>query len=100
MRARVVICLLYTSYHYVKASDYMEISNYKIVSEYLDILNIEYVLGRTWTTDAFYRETKGNFLKRKLEGCIAVEMEVSACQAVANFRGYQLYNFLYRARCV
>lgn len=71
----------------------MEISNYKIVSEYLDILNIEYVLGRTWTTDAFYRETKGNFLKRKLEGCIAVEMEVSACQAVANFRGYQLYNF-------
>ena len=55
------------------------------------------VLGRTWTTDAFYRETKGNFLKRKLEGCIAVEMEVSACQAVANFRGYQLYNFLYRA---
>ncbi len=85
------------SYHYVKTSDYIEISNYKVVSNYLDMLNIEYVLGRTWTTDAFYRETKGKFLKRKLEGCIAVEMEVSACQAVANFRGYQLYNFLYRA---
>ena len=33
----------------------------------------------------------------KEEGCIAVEMEVSACQAVASFRGYQLYTFLYRA---
>lgn len=85
------------SYHYVKASDYIDINNYATVSGILDKLKIDYVLGKTWTTDAFYRETAGHFLKRKKEGCIAVEMEVSACQAVANFRGYQLYNFLYRA---
>jgi hypothetical protein len=35
--------------------------------------------------------------RRKSEGCIIVEMEVSACQAVCDFRGYELYSFLYRA---
>ena len=34
---------------------------------------------------------------RKQEGCIAVEMEVSACQAVCDFRGYEFYDFLYTA---
>lgn len=85
------------SYHYVQASDYIDIDTYPIVRAILDQLNIEYVLGKTWTTDAFYRETLKQFNQRKEEGCIAVEMEVSACQAVASFRGYQLYNFLYRA---
>ena len=85
------------SYHYMEASDYVKISNYPIVAQILSDLNIAYVTGKTWTTDAFYRETSCHFEKRKSEGCIAVEMEVSACQAVAHFRGYELYNFLYRA---
>lgn len=85
------------SYHYMEASDYVKISNYPIVAQILSDLNIAYVIGKTWTTDAFYRETIHHFEKRKSEGCIAVEMEVSACQAVAHFRGYELYNFLYRA---
>lgn len=85
------------SYHYLEASDYIEIKNNLTVSRVLDELHIDYVLGKTWTTDAFYRETKRNYLKRKEEGCIAVEMEVSACQAVADFRGSEFYNFLYRA---
>ena len=85
------------SYHYAKASDYINIDNYTKVSDILGKLKIDYVLGKTWTTDAFYRETAGQFLKRKKEGCIAVEMEVSACQAVTKFRGYQFYCFLYRA---
>lgn len=85
------------SYHYVPANDYIQIENYEIVSSILDTLKIEYVLGKTWTTDAFYRETTKRFLKRKEEGCIAVEMEVSACQAVTKFKGYQFYCFLYRA---
>ena len=29
--------------------------------------------------------------------CIAVEMELAACQAVADFREVRLYSFLYRA---
>jgi uridine phosphorylase len=51
------------------------------------------VLGKTWTTDAFYRETLGNFEKRKADGCICVEMEGSAVQAVCDFRGLELYMF-------
>lgn len=85
------------SYHYAPPSDYIEIKNHEKVSEILTKLNIEHIKGRTWTTDAFYRETRRNMQLRRSEGCVAVEMEVSACQAVADFRGHELYNFLYRA---
>ena len=40
------------------------------------------------------RETKGLVAKRKAEGCIAVEMEVSGVQAVSDFYGLELYDFL------
>jgi len=85
------------SYHYLPESDYIEVPNHESVGKVLDSLRIPYVKGRTWTTDAFFRETRRNMARRKAEGCIAVEMEVSACQAVCNFRGYQLYYFLYAA---
>lgn len=35
------------------------------------------VAGRTWTTDAVYRETSGKAEKLRKEGCIAVEMELA-----------------------
>ena len=54
---------------------------------------IPYVEGKTWTTDAFYRETLDNFEKRKREGCISVEMECAAVQALCDFRGLELYAF-------
>ena len=57
-------------------------------------IGIPYVLGKTWTTDAIYRETRGNFEKRKQGGCIAVEMECASVQAVCDFRGVEFYNFL------
>ena len=40
------------------------------------------------------RETKGLVAKRKSEGCIAVEMEVAGVQAVCDFYGLELYDFL------
>lgn len=86
-----------TSYHYLPPSDFVEVKNHTAVAAVLERLGVSYVKGRTWTTDVFYRETKRNVQRRREEGCIAVEMEVSACQAVADFRGYELYNFLYRA---
>ena len=49
---------------------------------------IPYVLGKTWTTDAFY-----NFERHKADGCISVEMEGSAVQAVCDFRGLEVYMF-------
>ncbi len=54
---------------------------------------LPYVLGRTWTTDAIFRETEGNMAQRKAEGCISVEMESAGVQAMCSFRGLQLYAF-------
>lgn len=85
------------SYHYAPANDYIEIKNSNKVAQILKANKVEFVFGKTWTTDAFYRETKNNLEKRKADGCIAVEMEVSAMQAVCDFYGYEFYNFLYRA---
>ena len=83
-----------TSYHYAKAKDYIKIKNAKIVAKFMKDNKIPYVTGRVWTTDAFYRETKNNFIKRKKEGCVAVDMECSALQAVCDFRNKNLYYFL------
>ena len=49
--------------------------------------------GKTWTTDAVHRETRANFEKRKNEGCISVEMECAAVQAMCDYRGLQAYFF-------
>ena len=64
-----------TSYHYAPASDYIRIKNAPVVEAFMKENEIPYVLGKTWTTDAFYRETCNNFEKRKADGCISVEME-------------------------
>ena len=85
------------SYHYAPPQDSISLKGHKKVKEVIDGLGIPYALGKTWTTDAFYRETRRNMERRKSEGCIAVEMEIAACQAVADYRGYEFYAFLYRA---
>ena len=82
-----------TSYHYASASDYITIKNAPVVEAFMKKHGIPYVLGKTWTTDAFYRETLNNFEKHKADGCISVEMEGSAVQAVCDFRGLQVYMF-------
>ncbi|HOQ64017.1 MAG TPA: phosphorylase, partial [Clostridia bacterium] len=58
-------------------------------------LGLPHVCGRCWTTDALYRETRGNMEKRRAEGCIAVDMECAGLQAVCDFRGYEYYTFFY-----
>ena len=82
-----------TSYHYAPASDYIQIKNHDVVKAFMEENKIPYVIGKTWTTDAFYRETLNNFEKHKADGCISVEMEGSAVQAVCDFRGYEVYMF-------
>ena len=82
-----------TSYHYMPASDYVRIENADRVAAFMEKAGIPYVLGRTWTTDSFYRETRGNFEKHKADGCISVEMECAAIQAMCTFRGLQYYSF-------
>lgn len=86
-----------TSYHYVKASDSIEV-NKKYKEEFKEVLKefgYPYVEGRTWTTDAPYRETKNKVSLRKMQGAICVEMECSAMQAVCDFRGTDFFQFFY-----
>lgn len=83
-----------TSYHYIEPADYIKIKNSSIVADFMGNRKLPYVLGKTWTTDSFYRETEGNIEKRKKDGCISVEMECSAFQAVCDFRNVELYYFL------
>lgn len=83
------------SYHYQKASDYIEITNSKKLSELFERLSIPYVCGRSWTTDAIYRETEKNVAKRKADGCICVEMESAGLQAVCTYKGLDLYTFFF-----
>ncbi len=83
-----------TSYHYAPAADKINIKNARAVADYMENQGIPYVMGGTWTTDAFYRETESAFQARKAAGCISVEMECAALQAACDFRGYELYYFL------
>lgn len=82
-----------TSYHYAPATDYIRIKNAGIVEAFMKEHKVPCVSGKTWTTDAFYRETCRNFEQRKADGCISVEMEGAAVQAVCDFRGLEVYMF-------
>lgn len=82
-----------TSYHYAPPSDYISIPNATTVANFMKENEIPFVKGKTWTTDAIFRETENNIQKRKAEGCISVEMECAAVQAVCTFRGLELYVF-------
>ena len=66
-----------TSYHYVSPSETIEINpDYK--EDFIKILNeynFDYTEGYTWTTDAFYRETKDKIKYFKDNGAVCVEME-------------------------
>lgn len=61
----------------------------------LDRHGVAYVHTKTWTTDGFFRETKGKVAQRRAEGCLTVEMEAAAMFAVARFRQVEFAQMLY-----
>ena len=86
-----------TSYHYLPPARLVEAdpSAVAAIEQVLRKHNINYLLTKTWTTDAFYRETPTKVQLRKSEGCLAVEMEAAAFFAVAQFRGVPFAQILY-----
>lgn len=88
------------SYHFKKASDYINVKNSGKLEEICKKHNLPHILGKTWTTDAMLRETVNNTEKRKSEGCITVEMECSGLQSVCDYRNIDLYMFLFRGDLV
>ena len=85
-----------TSYHYVAPS--REIASQPevvhVIEAVLEDHKVPYRLGKTWTTDAIYRETAMRIARRKSEGCLAVDMECAAFLAVAAFRNVQFGQLL------
>ena len=86
-----------TSFHYLPPSDYVEIPTADHLAEIFDELAVPYVKSKTWTTDAIYRETPGKVAERRAEGCGTVEMECASVMAAGQFRGKEVYQFLYTA---
>lgn len=56
---------------------------------------VPYRKGKTWTTDAPYRETRQRMKRRIDQGCITVEMEAAALIAVAQHRRVSFGQLLY-----
>lgn len=67
----------------------------KSIEDVLTDQNVNYVLGKTWTTSSFYRETTEKVKLRREEGCLTVEMESASFFAVAGFRGLEFAQILY-----
>jgi purine-nucleoside phosphorylase len=78
-----------TSYHYLPAA-----AEARADPELLDVCRrgltaaeIDAVRGRSWTTDAPFRETEAEVREMQADGVLAVEMELAALYAVAQVRG-------------
>lgn len=86
-----------TSYHYLPPAREVACSAdaLELIQSVLDEKQIAYIKAKTWTTDAFYRETRDKVNLRISEGCVTVEMEAAALFAVAQFRGVSLGQILY-----
>ncbi len=85
-----------TSYHYLPPSRTVE-ADPAVIQKLVQALKnhgVNYEVGITWTTDAFYRETKGKIAQRKREDCLTVEMECSALLAIAKFRNVLFGQYL------
>ncbi|HEY3267888.1 MAG TPA: nucleoside phosphorylase [Armatimonadota bacterium] len=86
-----------TSYHYLPPSREVEPHPAALAAlrAACAAARIPFVEGKTWTTDAVYRETPGKVAARRAEGCLTVEMEAASFFAVARFRGVVLGQILY-----
>lgn len=88
-----------TSFHYAPASDEIVV-NTKYIDAFTRILDqyeLKYHIGKVWTTDGIYRETRDKVNNRKKQGCICVDMECSAVAALAQFREKDIFHFFYAA---
>jgi uridine phosphorylase len=86
-----------TSYHYLPPSREVT-ANANAVHALVNTLDghgVPYLVGKTWTTDAPYRETVQKVTARREEGCLTVEMESAAMIAVAQFRNAIFGQVLY-----
>lgn len=85
------------SYHYIEPSREIECNEHAIntIENLFENEKIPFIKAKTWTTDAFYRETEDKITLRVSEGCVTVEMEAAAFFAVSKFRNVCLGQILF-----
>lgn len=88
-----------TSYHYIAPAPEIEADPraVQVLENVLKSFSCPYVKGKTWTTDAFYRETVPIVKERRQEGCLTVEMECASMLAVSKYRNIPFIQFLFGA---
>ena len=86
-----------TSYHYLPPDREVVADERGIQTlvKTLESRSVPHLVGKTWTTDAPYRETLAKIAARREEGCLTVEMESAGMMAVAQFRGVPFGQVLY-----
>lgn len=86
-----------TSYHYAPPDAVVAPHPRALVAidDVLTEAGVPHERGLTWTTDAFFRETRAKVARRREQGCITVEMETAAMFAAAAFRGVVYGQLLY-----
>lgn len=88
-----------TSYHYAPPSDEISYDPAQLLTmeKIFDKHGIEHIRTKTWTTDAFYRETASKVKRRMTSGAEVVEMEAAGIMAWSRFRAAKVYQFFYTA---
>lgn len=86
-----------TSFHYLPAAReiHADPNGIDVMRRVLEDRELPYEVGKTWTTDAPYRETRAKVMARRDEGCLTVEMEAAALIAVARFRDVRFAQVIY-----
>ncbi len=86
-----------TSYHYIEPSREVDChkATVEMVVSRLEQMGIPFRTGKTWTSDAVYRETPDMIELRRNEGCLTVEMEAAAFFAVSQYYDLPLAQLLY-----
>ncbi|MFW6112960.1 MAG: nucleoside phosphorylase [Thermodesulfobacteriota bacterium] len=60
---------------------------YDLLAARLEGLEVPWQAGPVWSTDAFYRETKGLIRSCQAQGVLGIDLELAALFAVGRFRG-------------
>ncbi len=86
-----------TSYHYVKPAREIAANErvVQIIENTIVERNVSYIKAKTWTTDAFYRETPAKINQRISENCVTVDMEASAYMAVSQYNNVAFGQIFY-----
>jgi len=88
-----------TSYHYLPPGEWVETSPRlrDACADAVEAAGLTHHEALTWTTDAFYRETRETLAARLAQGCEVVEMECASLAACAQFRCVEFAQILYTA---